>query len=274
MPSSAQRGVRVGSLLVELQIPLTDVQAGPVVRHWFEESFRRLGGELRQRLLARLTPPADEPAGESNVGGPIGEVWANQEVVPDPVVGYSDENYRRFLAALSHGVEGAEFEMGVATPEPLGPEHPLLGPPMLISTFVVSPNDPRVGVFKIESEIPYLTDDPAVEDVLLALVRETASACGVVEGAIEGMPSWDDRRPWLLLVSDPVGERLGGLETFESLGLFTEVSQLPRGGYWLQATRRFNQLDPDTAKRVAELQLQAELVQRKLPAPYGLADPE
>jgi hypothetical protein len=262
----------MSSLLVQLNVPLVDVPVGPVVRHWFAESFRRLGSDLRRRLLGRTVPPANMPMAESNVGGPIGDVWAYYEVGSDPAVGYSDDNYQRFLSALSNDTRGASFSIGVATATPLGPDCPLLAPPLLFTTFVVDPEDPRIGWFKIQSDISTLTGSADIEGALLALVRETASACGVIDGGIDARPTGTDRRQWLLLLSDEVGERLGGVEALKPPGLFNQVSRLPRGGYWLQATPRFNDLDKETSTRVAEVGLQAELIQRGLPTPYGLAD--
>jgi len=265
----------VGSLLVQLHVPLIGLPAGSVIRHWFAESFRRLGGDLRRQLLAQPVPPADIPVADGwKVGGRVGDVWAYHGVEPDPEVAYSDSNYEGFLAAVERGVDGAALNIGVVSPSPVGLDRPLLGKPMVFTAFVVSSRDSRVGLFNLDSEIAYLLEDPTTEGALLALVRETASACGVIDGHIEGSLGGADRRPWLLLLSDPVGHQLGGLEGLDSSGLFAEVSRLPRGGYWLQATRRFNELDQETARRVAELQLRAELIQRKLPTPYGLAGSE
>jgi hypothetical protein len=55
---------------------------------------------------------------------------------------------------------------------------------------------------------------------------------------------------WLTICAQDIGDRLGGVEALQATGAFHEVSQLAYGGYWLQATERFQQYDIDSARRV------------------------
>jgi hypothetical protein len=55
---------------------------------------------------------------------------------------------------------------------------------------------------------------------------------------------------WLTICAEEIGDRLGGVAALQATGAFHEVSQLAYGGYWLQATERFQQYDVDSARRV------------------------
>ena len=58
---------------------------------------------------------------------------------------------------------------------------------------------------------------------------------------------------WVTVISQEVGDSLGGLASLASSGAFVAADRLAQGGFWLQATERYEQFDLAAAVRVAEV---------------------
>jgi hypothetical protein len=79
-----------------------------------------------------------------------------------------------------------------------------------------------------------------------------------LEGALAHVPDFDiaENRTtlhgyaWLTVCSQQIGEALGGLDALAGSGAFTEVEQLAAGGYWLRATRHYDDYDLAAASKV------------------------
>jgi hypothetical protein len=46
---------------------------------------------------------------------------------------------------------------------------------------------------------------------------------------------------WLTVLAEELGERLGGLEVLRASGAFVQVDRLASGGFWLLATRTWDE---------------------------------
>ncbi len=277
---------------VQIQL-CVEARVGRVVlataaRLLFEEGFAELGGELRDRLLARPVLPGDVPGqgenrDQSRWMGQDGDVWAECEVdftADDSADGfwraaYTEENWRRLLALLDPLPVLAEVKVNVLRRLPHGvvPSEPSFG----IAAQVAYHDDGQWYAFTIDAPSESLFASGEREAALIRFVRKLADLLGPTYGdvapgqglldlstAVErelGLFAWESVRTsrtvlrgysWLTIVAQEIGDRLGGVDGLTATGAFARVERLASGGYWLLATERFADYGFEAAQRVRE----------------------
>jgi hypothetical protein len=120
-----------------------------------------------------------------------------------------------------------------------------------------------------------VANDPDGERAILATLREVAELAAplavavAVQGSQAEMPLEDaisrsnttyTRSPatvlrnygWLTVLSDEMADRVGGGGRLGAGGAFVEVERLAAGGWWLLATKTWDEYGPEQANRVFE----------------------
>ena len=121
-----------------------------------------------------------------------------------------------------------------------------------------------------------VANDPDGERVILATLREVAEMAAplavavAVQGSQGEMPLEDaisrsnttyTRSPatvlrnygWLTVLSDEMADRVGSGGRLVACGAFAEVERLAAGGWWLLATKTWDEYGPEQANRVFEV---------------------
>ena len=121
-----------------------------------------------------------------------------------------------------------------------------------------------------------VANDPDGERVILATVREVAEMAAPLAVAVAVQGSQREtplevaigrsnttyvRRPgetlrnygWLTVLGDEMAERVGGADRLRASGAFVEVDPLAAGGWWLLATKTWDEYGPEQANRLFEL---------------------
>jgi hypothetical protein len=119
-------------------------------------------------------------------------------------------------------------------------------------------------------------DDTVADDQILATVREVAeigaplAVAVAVKGQQRLMPLEEAigptnttyvRKPaetlrnygWLTVLGDDMAERVGGADRLRASGAFVEVEPLSAGGWWLLATKTWDEYGQEQADRLFEL---------------------
>jgi hypothetical protein len=137
-----------------------------------------------------------------------------------------------------------------------------------------------------------LLDDPAGEQRILATVRELAETAAPVAAAVAaeatflttpleraltrfgvGLPEAGTllrNYGWLTVLGDEMAERVGG-DRLRASGAFVEAERLAAGGWWLLATKTWDEYGPEQANRLFELLAPVLPPGRPEPAPAANA---
>jgi hypothetical protein len=138
-----------------------------------------------------------------------------------------------------------------------------------------------------------LLNDPAGEQRILATVREAAETAAPVAAAVAaeatflttpleralarfgvGLPEAGAllrNYGWLTVLGDEMAERVGGGDRLRASGAFVEAERLAAGGWWLLATKTWDEYGPEQANRLFELLAPVLAPGRPEPAPAAIA---
>jgi hypothetical protein len=138
-----------------------------------------------------------------------------------------------------------------------------------------------------------LIGDPPGEQRVLATVREVAETAAPVAAAVAveatflttpleraltrfgvGLPEAGmllRNYGWLTVLGDEMAERVGGGDRLRASGAFVEVERLAAGGWWLLATKTWDEYGPEQANRLFELLAPVLPPGRPEPAPAANA---
>jgi hypothetical protein len=136
----------------------------------------------------------------------------------------------------------------------------------------------RVGLIAERDHVDLFStiDDAVTDDQILTTVRAVAemgaplAAAVAIQGeqllmplevAISRSNTTYVRRPaetlrnygWLTVLSDELAERVGGADRLRASGAFVEAEPLAAGGWWLLATKTWDEYGPEQANRLFEI---------------------
>jgi hypothetical protein len=240
-------------------------------RRWFELCAARFHGEFGAAVRAAA------PHRLERVGGRPGAISAQVGTAVFPDDGYAGEPWEwdapyspsawdELLHKIGELPSNASFEAN--TLDELGRR----GGPRL--SVAMSAEGGYLGLTSSIDE--KLANDPAGQQEILATVREVAEDADPVAAAVsedEYLNSTPLERAlnrfgtigfleagsvlrnygWLTVLGERMGERLGGLDRLRASGAFVEARQLTHGGYWLLATRTWDEYGPEEANRLFEI---------------------
>ncbi|MEU8164929.1 hypothetical protein AB0B97_00310 [Micromonospora sp. NPDC049004] len=256
-------------MMVTVPVSPDRERAVRAMRRWFELCPPRLhgafGAAVRAMPKADLDPPVSPPGTVHNSVSTA----VFDDLYREPrewMETYSPGSWDELLRRLGEVPDAASFE--ARTRDEQGR---LYKPSFLVSA--VSDE----GYIDLVSTIDdAVANDPGGERAILATVRDVADLAAPVAVAVAVRGSLTDtplevalsrssadyrKRPgevlrnygWLTVVSDEMAERVGGADRLRASGAFVEVEPLAAGGWWLLATKTWDEYGPEQANRLFEL---------------------
>jgi hypothetical protein len=270
MSMGAIRGQR-DHCTVTLTVPIDPDRERAVraARRWFELCPERLhgafGAAVRAMPQVELGPDNSRPGAVHAVVG----VAVLDDGSPEPrewTEVYSPRSWEQLLRRLADLPDNASFEARTRDYQLR-----LNAPSFEVASTVW---DGHQDLFSSIDDA--VANDPDGEREILATVREVAEIAApvavavAVRGSQRSMPLEDAlsssnttyvRNPgevlrnygWLTVLSDEMAERVGGAERLRTSGAFVEVDRLAAGGWWLLATKTWQEYGPEQADRLFEL---------------------
>lgn len=232
------------------------------VRAWFELGWRLLGWQLRDFVLARQAggPSSTRsfPLGVSVEYGLTGDDCGD--------VSDDDESWSSFLDRLDVWSDAAfGASPAVQRSDRAGDLRPASRIEAAEYLFISSTrfDEQNALVLTVQACREFLLGSSKRQQVAARFLRSVAELSGPTYGEIaylhdalftelesalgrspscDGLPAAREvlrGYSWITIAPESVGDRLGGLAYFRGSGAFHDVATLAHGGFWLQATERF-----------------------------------
>lgn len=271
---------------VQVQLCL-DLRAGRDLaaragRRWFQLGLDLCGHELRDQLQeAVATKTYLGMDNKRRVEGNLGTICSATRVAETGPrkwsAAYSPKAWSKLRYGLDHLTTGAGLAITTWETDPKSDPWMLFwGHPTLDLAWTVFDEAPDWLFLTLHGTENLLVGPPDRQANLLQLVQTVADECGptfaevsydygsfrtALEdalGRLHAPQTVAQTRTvvrgysWLTIVSEEIGERLGGLEGLSATDAFHDVAHLTNGGYWLLATSSFQDYQIPQARRVAQ----------------------
>jgi hypothetical protein len=263
-------------LLTTVERPTADAHAATLLRAWFAGAFEAMGGQLREALVAGA-PLSDWVLRKRPVNkpyGPPGTIWAHLMTGVRGPRGirltkraFTTESWAAFLDGMAGVPHSTDLSL-VTLGKDGYPGHPVFE----VSARPLVDGSDRWLQLMVRFG-PHLLTDPAYQRSVLTFAREFAGAWNPTYGEISydrgigrtayenvfrggpdetGAMSREVLRgyAWLTICPQEIGDRLGGVAALRASGVFAEVDELDRGGYWLLATGDYRDFGQEQAERI------------------------